>query len=140
LTCLEAFACGLPVIMFDPLPGHGEENNRRMIRAGVATTAHSSSHLTELMADSDYWRGDAIRTADAAKARFVRPAAADILEVASTVRPCQPSRRRRAAPIAIGVLALACWLAAENPPSEADLTYLVALPASFVAHVSASSR
>jgi UDP-N-acetylglucosamine:LPS N-acetylglucosamine transferase len=140
MTCLEAFAHGLPVIMFDPLPGHGEDNSRRMTRAGVVVTARSSRDLTELVASPDYWAGDAIGTARAASARFFRPGAVDLLVAGSVIRPRQPSRRRRAAPIAIVAVALACWFAAENPPSDADFRYLVITPhAPLVAPTSASS-
>jgi hypothetical protein len=38
VTCLEAFAAQRPVVMFDPLPGHGKRNARRMQAAGIATT------------------------------------------------------------------------------------------------------
>jgi UDP-N-acetylglucosamine:LPS N-acetylglucosamine transferase len=37
LTSLEAFAAGVPVVSFDPIPGHGRDNVRSMVRAGVTT-------------------------------------------------------------------------------------------------------
>ena len=43
LTCLEAFAAKLPVVMFEPLPGHGEDNSRHMERAGIVTRAESAA-------------------------------------------------------------------------------------------------
>ena len=35
LTCMEAFAVGLPVITFLPIAGHGKDNAEMMARAGV---------------------------------------------------------------------------------------------------------
>ena len=127
MTCLEAFACGLPVIMFDPLPGHGEVNVRRMVGAGVVVSARSPAHLTELIAAPEFWDTAAVESATAARARFVRVAAADVLEQGSIVIPRQPGRTRRGAPFAIAAVVLACWLAAE-PRADSRLDALIAHP------------
>ena len=37
LSSLEAFAAGVPVVSFEPIPGHGRDNVRTMVRAGVTT-------------------------------------------------------------------------------------------------------
>ena len=39
LTCMEAFASGLPVVSFRPIAGHGRQNALEMQRAGVAALA-----------------------------------------------------------------------------------------------------
>ena len=36
LTCMEAFAAGLPVVSFEPIAGHGKDNAEQMHKAGVA--------------------------------------------------------------------------------------------------------
>lgn len=38
LTSLEAFAAGVPIVTFRPIPGHGRDNMRSMAVAGVTTT------------------------------------------------------------------------------------------------------
>jgi len=45
LTCMEAFAVGLPVVTFRPIPGHGRENAADMERAGVAPIAATDEEL-----------------------------------------------------------------------------------------------
>lgn len=35
LTSLEAFASGVPIVTFRPIPGHGRDNVKGMVRAGV---------------------------------------------------------------------------------------------------------
>lgn len=41
-TCAEAFAAGLPVVGYDPLPGHGRAGMKALIRAGLVTDGHPS--------------------------------------------------------------------------------------------------
>jgi UDP-N-acetylglucosamine:LPS N-acetylglucosamine transferase len=38
LTSLEAFAAGVPVVTFRPIPGHGRDNLKGMLAAGVTTS------------------------------------------------------------------------------------------------------
>ncbi len=40
LTCMEAFAAGLPVVSYRPIAGHGQGNAKDMEAAGVAALAH----------------------------------------------------------------------------------------------------
>lgn len=47
MTCLEAQAIGLPVVIFRPVPGHGRLNASVMVAAGAATWA---KHRHELVA------------------------------------------------------------------------------------------
>ncbi|HEX9530592.1 MAG TPA: glycosyltransferase, partial [Acidimicrobiales bacterium] len=49
LTCMEAFAAGLPVVSFRPIPGHGRENAIEMERAGVAGFARSPGELVAIL-------------------------------------------------------------------------------------------
>src|SRR5204862_2134482 len=45
LTCMEAFAAGLPVVSFRPIAGHGKQNALEMDRAGVAALAPTVADL-----------------------------------------------------------------------------------------------
>ncbi len=45
LTAMEAFATGLPVITYRPIPGHGRDNARAMEKAGVAPYARNPAQL-----------------------------------------------------------------------------------------------
>jgi UDP-N-acetylglucosamine:LPS N-acetylglucosamine transferase len=79
LTCLEAFAANLPVVMFEPLPGHGEDNSRHMERAGIVTRADSGHHLGELLSSPAFWEQTGPIAAQAALSLFDRPCTADCL-------------------------------------------------------------
>ena len=108
LTCLEAFAAGLPVVMFDPLPGHGEDNGRHMERAGMVTAAASEPDLRAMLADGGFWTIRAPQTAASALALFERPCTADHL--AALGPAAGPSRAlmraRRVAAVTAAVMAL----------------------------------
>ena len=45
LTSLEAFATGVPVVSYRPIPGHGRDNIASMRRAGVTTVPGSDEEL-----------------------------------------------------------------------------------------------
>ncbi|MBV8160525.1 MAG: glycosyltransferase, partial [Acidimicrobiia bacterium] len=45
LTCMEAFAAGLPVVSFEPIAGHGKDNAEQMAAAGVAAYAADEEEL-----------------------------------------------------------------------------------------------
>jgi processive 1,2-diacylglycerol beta-glucosyltransferase len=49
LTCMEAVASGLPVITYQPIPGHGRDNARRMAGAGVVRFAHDRGELRDAL-------------------------------------------------------------------------------------------
>ena len=50
LSSLEAFAAGVPVVSFDPIPGHGRDNVRMMVRAGVTTAPRDNLQLCDAVA------------------------------------------------------------------------------------------
>jgi UDP-N-acetylglucosamine:LPS N-acetylglucosamine transferase len=79
LTCLEGFAARLPVVVFDPLPGHGEDNCREMAAAGLVTVADDARRLRELLGGDRFWAGEAEQQAAQALQLFDRPCAADAL-------------------------------------------------------------
>jgi UDP-N-acetylglucosamine:LPS N-acetylglucosamine transferase len=45
LTALEAMACGLPVLTYRPIPGHGKANAATMVEAGVVRLVRSRDEL-----------------------------------------------------------------------------------------------
>ncbi|HEX4863063.1 MAG TPA: glycosyltransferase [Acidimicrobiales bacterium] len=49
LTAFEAMRAGLPVITYEPIPGHGRENAAAMSAAGVARVAADSAQLMALL-------------------------------------------------------------------------------------------
>ncbi|GAA2710591.1 galactosyldiacylglycerol synthase [Micromonospora olivasterospora] len=50
LTCQEALACGLPVVTYRPIPGHGRANARILAAAGLTRWAPSRDHLQRELA------------------------------------------------------------------------------------------
>jgi processive 1,2-diacylglycerol beta-glucosyltransferase len=108
LTCLEAFAAGLPVVTFDPLPGHGEDNSRHMERAGMVTGAATARDLCDLLADPAFWITTAPATAAAAIALFERPCTAACLDdLGGATGPTRALvRARRVAALTATVMAL----------------------------------
>ncbi len=49
MTCIEAIENHLPIVMFDPIPGHGELNASIMERAGAASWVHGAEALGALL-------------------------------------------------------------------------------------------
>jgi UDP-N-acetylglucosamine:LPS N-acetylglucosamine transferase len=49
LTCWEALACGTPVVLFQPLVGHGRVNVATLDELGLATWAHGRAELARLL-------------------------------------------------------------------------------------------
>ncbi|MGI8680242.1 MAG: MGDG synthase family glycosyltransferase [Jatrophihabitans sp.] len=45
LTCWEALACGTPVVLFHPLPGHGRFNAATLAEAGLVRAARTRAEL-----------------------------------------------------------------------------------------------
>jgi UDP-N-acetylglucosamine:LPS N-acetylglucosamine transferase len=110
LTCMEAFAVGLPVVTYLPIPGHGKENGDEMERAGVAAYARTAEELlpvldrvTTLAGRSQVAAGKDMFAGDAADevARMIEPADAP---VAVPVR--WSPRRQRVAAVAASLVAL----------------------------------
>jgi processive 1,2-diacylglycerol beta-glucosyltransferase len=92
LSCMEAFALGVPVVTFRPLPGHGRVNAALMQAAGVVEVAAPGSDLAAVLEravgpdrDRLVAAGRAVFSGDAAAAvdRLVRPRGLIALEPAS---------------------------------------------------------
>ncbi|HTJ76577.1 MAG TPA: glycosyltransferase [Acidimicrobiales bacterium] len=45
LTSLEAFAAGVPIVTYRPIPGHGRDNVKAMVAAGVTTAPAGEAEL-----------------------------------------------------------------------------------------------
>lgn len=107
LTCMEAFAAGLPVVSFRPIPGHGRQNALDMDRAGVAAFARVPSELTAVL---DRVTGERGRMASAGTALFGGDAAEDVKAVVGAsvplAIPLAHPRRRRLAIAGVSVVAL----------------------------------
>jgi UDP-N-acetylglucosamine:LPS N-acetylglucosamine transferase len=122
VTCLEAFAAQRPVIMFDPLPGHGKRNAARMETAGLAVTARSRRDLRELLQSDGYWRRSIASTVACGLALFERPAAEAVLaRLVARHAPASRSFRVRPWP-ALGIaLALALAILLGTQLGDPDL-------------------
>ena len=120
LTCLEAFAAGLPVVMFDPLPGHGEDNTRHMTGAGLVTTAASTEGLRRLLESGSFWSVQAPATTSKARALFDRKTAGAAVAELDGKAVRQPGRMRRLAPVAAVSLLLGVCLIGLNPVARFD--------------------
>jgi UDP-N-acetylglucosamine:LPS N-acetylglucosamine transferase len=51
LTCWEAFAAGLPVVTFKPIPGHGRAGAGRRASAGLTLLAADEEELVSTLDD-----------------------------------------------------------------------------------------
>ncbi|WP_424533498.1 MGDG synthase family glycosyltransferase [Sphaerisporangium viridialbum] len=49
LTCVEAFAAGLPVVSYRPIPGHGRDGALAMARAGFSVHAPDAAALLDAL-------------------------------------------------------------------------------------------
>lgn len=90
LTAMEAFASGLPVVTYRPIPAHGTDNARLMAAAGVTRLARDRTSLAaELRAVTV--RGPARRAAVRAGRSVLRPdairIALDLLDPPGVVGP-----------------------------------------------------
>jgi hypothetical protein len=86
LTCMEAFAVGLPVITFLPIAGHGKDNAEMMARAGVNCYARDEGELRAILADVTHPGPARDALVDTARLLFVSDPAADVAEMAQGER------------------------------------------------------
>lgn len=102
LTCAEAFAAGLPVVTYRPIPGHGLAGARELSAAGLSLLAFTESELLEALDTLSHpaRRGQQIR---AARALFTEDPAAAVVGLGETAtitrttvgrRPDRPVRTR----------------------------------------------
>jgi UDP-N-acetylglucosamine:LPS N-acetylglucosamine transferase len=109
VTCLEAFAAARPVVMFDPLPGHGRRNARLMEEAGLASIARSGDELRALLGSDGYWADTAPSCVANGRALFDGPTAASALETLAPGEAVQAPRSLRTWQMPVyGVAAVCC--------------------------------
>jgi processive 1,2-diacylglycerol beta-glucosyltransferase len=116
LTCMEAFAIGLPVITFRPIAGHGKDNAEMMARAGVNCYARDDDELHEILGQVTRPGPQRDELVETARLLFVADPAVDVEELAQTehlmdrkgrvVALRTPRGRRTAMIAAVSVLAL----------------------------------
>jgi UDP-N-acetylglucosamine:LPS N-acetylglucosamine transferase len=125
LTCMEAFASGLPVVTYLPIAGHGRDNAELMARAGVNRYARSEEELHDVLRLVTRESAERTQMVDAGRALFVADPADDVEELAAvehlvdrrgrTVPYRRPASRRVAtlAAAIVVVLYVALTLGAE---------------------------
>lgn len=82
LTCMEAFAAGLPVVTFDPIPGHGYDNAAAMARAGVTRWPSTPDELLTVLDEVTVDGPARAGLVGAAAAMFAADPSAEVLSVA----------------------------------------------------------
>jgi len=115
LTCMEAFAAGLPVVSFEPIAGHGKDNAEQMAGAGVAAYAAAEDELYPVLDRATSLAGRAMTAKG--KAMFAGDPADNVLTLAAGAAP-EAAAEPVAAPrlplrkVTAGVAALAATYAA----------------------------
>lgn len=111
MTCMEAIEMGLPIIIFDPIPGHGELNAHVMELAGAVRQAHTAEDLVTVL------RSATLRETSlpVPNRELGVPAVSTVLESLVSRAP-QPERTRRVLrprPVlaSVSILALVFWFA-----------------------------
>jgi len=117
LTCMEAFAAGLPVVSFEPIAGHGKDNAEQMAEAGVAAYADGEDELFPVLDRATSLAGRAMTAKG--RAMFAADPADEVLALAaSTPEPvAEPAgatgtRRMPLRRVTAGVAAIAATYAA----------------------------
>lgn len=107
LTCMEAFAVGLPVVSYRPIPGHGRQNAIDMERAGVAAFATGPVTLGPVL---DHVIDGSGEMTGLGKAMFSGDAAGDVKEIVAGSQaiplPTHYPLRRRLVAATAAVVAL----------------------------------
>ena len=106
LTCMEAFAAGLPVVSYRPIAGHGRGNAKDMAAAGVAAFARPGE-LADALERSLGPEG-AVRQ-KAGRAMFAGEAAEEVARLAAASAPIEPiaALRARRRPLRVALAGMA---------------------------------
>jgi hypothetical protein len=87
LTCMEAFASGLPVVTYLPIAGHGKDNAELMARAGVNRYARNKEQLHDVLRAVTRDGPERTQMVEAGRALFVADPADDVQELAAADHP-----------------------------------------------------
>jgi len=115
LTCMEAFAAGLPVVSFEPIAGHGKDNAEHMSEAGVAAYAAGEDELFPALDRATSLAGRSMTAKG--KAMFAGDPTDDVVTLAASAAPDAAAERVAARRLPLrkvtaGVAALAATYAA----------------------------
>ena len=126
LTCLEAFAVRVPVVMFNPIAGHGAANTRAMLASGVVSHAADEPALVRLLGDPGWWAGAAAATVIRARRLSEQPSVAAVVTAlgAPPAAPIPVAPMWRRAPLQLAgsvTAAAAVALVVAGPESLRDL-------------------
>jgi UDP-N-acetylglucosamine:LPS N-acetylglucosamine transferase/peptidoglycan/xylan/chitin deacetylase (PgdA/CDA1 family) len=83
LSCMEAFAAGLPVVTYRPIAGHGRHNAREMERAGLTVWAKTPDELGEALGRLD--RSDGWAAHQVARSLFGTQQVSSVIETVCRV-------------------------------------------------------
>jgi processive 1,2-diacylglycerol beta-glucosyltransferase len=78
MTTSEAAACGVPCVLFDPIPGPEEQNAERLVDSGAAVLTHGTDETAAAVIDLLERSGKRRVMADTAR-RLAMPSAADTI-------------------------------------------------------------
>jgi peptidoglycan/xylan/chitin deacetylase (PgdA/CDA1 family) len=95
LSCMEAFAAGLPVVTYRPIAGHGRHNAEEMERAGLTVWAKTPAELCEALGRLDH--ADQPGAAEAARSLFATQQVSTVIETVCAKSAVTAEPRGRAA-------------------------------------------
>ena len=128
MTCLEAFALRVPVVMFHPVLGHGVSNAACMAQAGVAITAGDGPELGRLLADPAFWGETAPAMVTEAAGLLAQPTLGDRVDALNPLATVM-RRPRQVARLALGAaVSLAVLVAVEDKADAAVHAIRLLLP------------
>lgn len=108
MTCLEAIESGLPILLFDPILGHGELNASVMEEEGLARVANTPEELGSLLRETASEVRDGGAPGDGPERTEIRTILAGLLREPAT-RPVSRGRRLRPALAGIAAACLVSW-------------------------------
>jgi len=146
LTSMEAFSCGLPVITYQPIAGHGRGNAQMMEDAGVSRYARDEAQLHAALRELTAPGPERDRLIAGGRSLFTGDPAADVDDLAASQpattragvdRPLRVATARRAALAIAAVVAVllvgptfgaqslsAMGVGVAHPPPDSTAAYL----------------
>ncbi|HUB70342.1 MAG TPA: hypothetical protein VL984_07960 [Acidimicrobiales bacterium] len=102
LTCMEALASGLPVVSFQPIPGHGRKSAEVMAAAGISRYARDGAQLAGYARELALPGRARARQLRAAAGLFTADAAALVAQLGIWGAPPLPPLRPAARAVRVG--------------------------------------